>query len=157
MDLKEILNISGFGGLYKFVSQTRNGIIVEGLEDKKRMIAYSHYKVVSLNDVAIFSESGEISLKDVFRKIYEKENGELAFGGKIDEKQLKPYFEQILPDYDRERVYTSDIKKVILWYNILLRNGFNFKEEEISEAQSNSEEEGPNNEKNSDKNEVQHE
>jgi hypothetical protein len=130
MDFKEILAISGFGGLFKYLSQGRNGIIVEGLEDKKRMNAFAHYKVSSLNDIAIFCDSGEVSLKKIFKKIFEKENGGQAFNGKIDEKKLKTYFEEILPDYDREKVYVSDIKKVIIWYNILLRNGItNFEED----------------------------
>jgi hypothetical protein len=134
MDFKEILAISGYSGLFKFISQGRNGIIVEGLEDKKRMNAFSNYKVSSLNDIAIFCDSGEVALKKVFKLILEKENGGQAFGGKIDEKGLKAYFEQILPDYDREKVYVSDIKKVITWYNILLKNGINNFEEEKEEA-----------------------
>ncbi|HEY9123915.1 MAG TPA: DUF5606 domain-containing protein [Bacteroidales bacterium] len=124
MDLREILSISGFGGLFKLISQSRNGLVVEGLEDKKRMNAFSHYKVSSLHDIAIYTDTEEIPLRKVLAKIYEKENGQQAFGGKIDEKQLKAYFETILPDYDRDRVYVSDIKKVISWYNILVRCGF---------------------------------
>lgn len=135
MDLKDILAISGYSGLFKFISQGRNGIIVEGLEDKKRMNAFSHYKVSSLNDIAIFSDSGEIHLRKILKTIFEKENGGQAFGGKIDEKQLKSYFETILPDYDREKVYASDIKKVINWYNVLVRNGFNNFEEPLDEGQ----------------------
>ena len=134
MDLKEILSISGYGGLFKYISQGRNGIIVEGLEDKKRMNAFSHYKVSSLSDIAIFSDSGEIPLRKVFKIILETENGGPAFGGKIDEKKLKDYFSKILPDYDRDKVYVSDIKKVVGWYNILQRNGITNFEEEITEA-----------------------
>ena len=134
MDLKEILSISGYGGLFKYVSQGRNGIIVEGLEDKKRMNAFSHYKVSSLSDIAIFAESGEVPLRKVFKTILELENGGAAFGGKIDEKKLKEYFLKVLPDYEQEKVYVSDIKKVITWYNILQRNGITNFEEETTEA-----------------------
>jgi hypothetical protein len=134
VDLKEILSISGYGGLFKYVSQGRNGIIVEGLEDKKRMNAFTHYKVSSLSDIAIFADSGEVSLRKVFKIIFELENGGQAFGGKIDEKKLKEYFSKILPDYDRDKVYTSDIKKVISWYNILQRNGITNFEEEATET-----------------------
>lgn len=134
MDLKEILAISGYGGLFKYVSQGRNGIIVEGLEDKKRMNAFSHFKVSSLNDIAIFCDSGEVALREVFKKISEKENGGLAFNGKIEDKKLKDYFAEILPDYDREKVYTSDIKKVISWYNLLQKNGITNFEEEAQET-----------------------
>lgn len=141
MDLKEILAISGYGGLFRFISQGRNGIIVEGLEDKKRMNAFAHYKVSSLSDIAIFSDSGEISLKKIFKTIFDLENGGLAMNGKIDEKKLKEYFLKILPDYDREKVYVSDIKKVIAWYNILHRNGItNFEEETTETATEKSEE-----------------
>ena len=141
MDFKEILAISGYGGLFKFVSQGRNGIIVEGLEDKKRMNAFSHYKVSSLSDIAIFCDSGEVPLKKVLKKIAEVENGGQAFGGKIDEKKLRDYFLTILPDYDKEKVYTSDIKKVIIWYNLLLKNGITNFEEEVTEPAESEEKE----------------
>ena len=130
MELKELLSIAGYGGLFKYVSQGRNGIIVEGLEDKKRMNAFAHFKVSSLEDIAIFADSGEVALRKIFKAIYELENGGQAFGGKIDEKKLKEYFGKVLPDYDKEKVYVSDIKKVITWYNILIRNGItNFLDE----------------------------
>ena len=134
MDLKEILAISGFSGLFKFVSQGRNGVIVEGLDDKKRMVAFSHYKVSSLSDIAIFTDDEEVPLNKIFKTISEMENGGQAFGGKIDEKKLKEYFEKVLPTYDREKVYVSDIKKVITWYNILQRNGINSFEQEVPET-----------------------
>lgn len=134
MELKELLSIAGYSGLFKYVSQGRNGIIVEGLEDKKRMNAFAHFKVSSLDDIAIFAGSGEVPLRKIFKTIYETENGGQAFGGKIDEKKLKEYFTKILPDYDREKVYVSDIKKVISWYNILLRNGITIFLEEKEET-----------------------
>jgi hypothetical protein len=136
MDLKEILAISGHSGLFKFISQGRTGIIVEGFEDKKKMVAFKHYKISSLSDIAIFADSGETPLRTIFKKIFEIENGNLAFNGKIDDKQLKSYFEKVLPDYDKEKVYVSDIKKVISWYNILVGNGVTeFGEEPIEEKQ----------------------
>jgi hypothetical protein len=119
MKLKDILSISGHSGLFQYISQGRNGIIVEGLEDKKRLNAYSHYKVSTLSDIAIFAESGEINLKVILKKIAEKQENGQAISAKSPDKELKSYFEEILPDYDRERVYTSDIKKVISWYNLL--------------------------------------
>ncbi len=134
MELKELLSIAGYSGLFKFVSQGRNGIIVEGLEDKKRMNAFAHFKVSSLDDIAIFTDSGEVQLRKIFKSIYEIENGQQAFGGKIEEKKLKEYFEKILPDYDREKVYVSDIKKVITWYNILMRNNITIFLEEKEET-----------------------
>jgi hypothetical protein len=130
MDLKVILSISGQSGLYKFISQARNGIIVEGIEDKKRMNAFAHYKVSSLKDISIFTDEGEVPLQKVFKTILELENGGPALEPKPDDTKLKEYFAKLLPGYDREKVYVSDIRKVIVWYNILQRNGYNDFEDE---------------------------
>lgn len=111
--------ISGHSGLFKFISQGRHGIIVESLTDGKRNNVNASAKVSSLTDIAIFTNDGEIAFRDVLKKIKETENGGAAISQKSDDKELKKYFEKILPDYDRERVYTSDIKKVITWYNQL--------------------------------------
>ena len=129
--LKDILSISGYGGLYKFISQGRNGIIVESLEDKTRMNASATVKISALEDIAIFTDIEDLPLKDVFKKISEKENGGLAIAHKSSADELKTYFAEILPDYDRDRVYVSDIKKVINWYNILHKfDMLNFEEKE---------------------------
>lgn len=111
--------ISGHSGLFKFISQGRHGIIVESLTDGKRNNINASAKVSSLTDIAIFTNDGEIAFKDVLKKIKETENGGAAISQKSEDKELKKYFEKILPDYDRDRVYTSDIKKVITWYNQL--------------------------------------
>jgi len=120
MNLKDILAISGLPGLYRFISQGKNSIIVESLTDKKRFAAYSSAKISALKDVAIFTDDGETPLKDVFSKIYEKEAGGVALNPKTSsDDQMKAYFAEILPDYDKEKVYLSDIRKVFLWYNAL--------------------------------------
>lgn len=119
MELKDIMAISGHSGLFKFISQGRHGIIVESLMDGKRASISASSKVSSLTDIAIFTNDGEIAFKEVLKKIKETENGGQAISQKSEDKELKKYFEKILPDYDRERVYTSDIKKVITWYNQL--------------------------------------
>jgi len=119
MELKDIMAISGHSGLFKFISQGRHGIIVESLTDGKRANISASSKVSSLTDIAIFTNDGEIAFKDVLKKIKEAESGGLAINQKSDDKELKKYFEKILPDYDRERVYTSHIQKVIAWYNQL--------------------------------------
>jgi hypothetical protein len=119
MDIKLIMSIAGHHGLFKYIAEGRNGVIVENLEDKKRINAYSSFKISSLSDIAIFTDSGEVPLKDVFIKIKEKENGGIALNPKASNEELKKYLESILPDYDRGRVYVSDIKKLVLWYNIL--------------------------------------
>jgi hypothetical protein len=119
MELKDIMAISGYSGLFKFISQGRHGIIVESLSDGKRTNISASAKVSSLSDIAIFTNDAEVPFKEVLKKIKDTENGAQAISQKSDDKELKKYFEKILPEYDRERVYTSDIKKVITWYNQL--------------------------------------
>jgi len=121
--MKEILSISGYSSLFKLISSTKNGIIVEDIETKKRMPAYSSAKVSSMSDIAIFKNDGEeISLIEVFKNIRNKENGGAAIDPKsADNEALKQYFAAVLPDYDRDRVYVSHIKKVLTWYNQLQR------------------------------------
>ena len=120
MDLKDIFSISGKPGLYKFISQGRNSVmIVENLEDKKRTTAFTTAKISSLEDIAVFTDAEDMALKDVFKAIYEKENGAASIDHKSSGKVLEEYFHEIIPTYDSKRVYASDIKKVILWYNIL--------------------------------------
>jgi len=119
MELKDIMAISGHSGLFKFISQGRHGIIVESLVDGKRNNVSASAKVSALSDIAIFTNDAEVPLKEVLKKIREAENGAQAISHKSDDKELKKYFEKVLPDYDRDRVYASDIKKVINWYNQL--------------------------------------
>ena len=120
--LKDLMAISGHGGLFKFVSQARNGIIVESIETGKRMNAFSTMKVSALEDIAIYAEEKEIPLEEVLISIHGYEQGGEAISPKSDPDELKDYFSAILPGYDRERVYVSDIKKVLTWYNLLLKN-----------------------------------
>ena len=119
MNLKDILAISGYPGLFKYVSQAKNGIIVESLINKKRMQAYTSVKVSALEDIAIFTENAEVPLGKIFSKIFEKESGGLGPDAKSSPEILTTYFEEILPEYDKKRVYISDIRKIIAWYNIL--------------------------------------
>ena len=120
MNLKEILAISGYSGLYKFVSQGRNGVIVEGLIDNKRLNAPASARVSALEDIAIYTEEKELPLKEVLRRIFQKENGAASIDPKLSTDALKKYFLEVVPDYDQSRVYASDIKKVLTWYGILL-------------------------------------
>jgi hypothetical protein len=134
--LKEILSITGKSGIYKLVSQGKNMLIVESLVDGKRIPAYTKDKVVSLGDIAIFTETTEIPLGQVFENIKIKENGaEAPINPKADNEVLRKYMAEILPEYDRERVYPSDIRKLISWYNILVNSKMtDFIEEEKTEA-----------------------
>jgi hypothetical protein len=119
MVLKDILSISGESGLFRFIAQGKNAIIVEHLESKKRSSAFASAKVSSLDEISVFTEKEDISLSRVFDMIHDKENGGPAIDFKSDPEKLKQWFSGILPEYDRERVYVSDIKKIAHWYNIL--------------------------------------
>jgi hypothetical protein len=152
MILKDILAISGEPGLFKFIAQGKNAIIIEHLETKKRSSAYGSAKVSSLEDIAIFTEKEDLPLGKVFDLIFEKENGGTAIDSKSDPVKLKTWFEVLLPDYSRDKVYVSDIKKVAQWYNILHNLGLLVKEdaEKVADPGSDSAteaEEGPANSK----------
>jgi hypothetical protein len=129
MILKDIMAISGEPGLFRFIAQGKNSIIVEHLETKKRSSAFGSAKVSSLEDIAIFTEKEDMPLSRVFDLIFDKQNGGPAIDGKADSSRLKAWFTEVLPDYDRDKVYTSDIKKVALWYNILHNLNLLVKEE----------------------------
>ncbi|WP_321426139.1 DUF5606 domain-containing protein [uncultured Bacteroides sp.] len=138
--LKTILSISGKPGLYKLISQGKNMLIVESIsEDKKRFPAYGNEKVISLADIAMYTDDAEVPLREVLSAVLKKENGEVA---SIDVKkstsdQLRAYFAEILPDFDRDRVYVTDIKKLVCWYNILVTNGItDFAAEEVAEPEA---------------------
>lgn len=133
--LKGILSISGQPGLYKLVAEAKNNIVVESLDNNKRMPVYSTSKVSALEDIAIFTTKEDLPLKEVFKAISEKENGGAAISPKSSDKDLKSYFQVVVPDFDKERVYASDIKKVLNWYNILQeKNLLDFTEEESNET-----------------------
>jgi hypothetical protein len=117
--VKDLMSISGKGGLFRYLAQARNGVVVESLGDKKRTVVPSTASISALDDISIFSEKEDIPLSDVFFKIHEKEEGKVAIDPKSDNAALKAYFAEILPKYDEDRVYISDIKKVIIWYNLL--------------------------------------
>ena len=141
--MKEILSISGYSGLFKLISSTKNGIIVEDIETKKRLPAYTTSKVSSLRDIAIFKEDGEeVSLIEVLKSISTKEKSKAAIDPKkADNETLKAYFAEVLPNYDRERVYVSHIKKVLTWYNQLQRcNMLDVLDEKEEEAKADEKE-----------------
>lgn len=132
--MKEILSISGKPGLYKLVKHTNNGVIVESLEDKKRFPAFAHQKISSLEEISIFTDTEDLPLKDVFKAMYEKHEGEQSISPKSSSNELKAYFAEIVPEYDEERVYVSHIKKIIQWYNLLQKNDMLEFEEESEES-----------------------
>jgi cell division septation protein DedD len=141
MNLKDILSISGEPGLFKFIAQGRNAIIVEHLETKKRKTASGSAKVSSLEDISIFTEKEDLPLGKVFDLIFEKEKGGQAIDSKSDAVKLKVWFEMIMPEYDKDRVYVSDMKKVVTWYNILQKLSLLVKDEPEDEKNKESDSE----------------
>ncbi len=141
MDLSKILSVSGKPDLYKHVAQSRNGIVVESLTDGKRMNAFASMRISALQDIAIYTEDEDVPLEDVFRSIYIKTGGEKAISHKAKNDEIKAFFAEVLPEYDKERVYVSDMKRVIKWYNALHDKGLvdaEKKEEETKEEKSES-------------------
>jgi hypothetical protein len=137
MNLSGIISIAGMSGLYKVIAQSKNGLIVESLVDKKRLPAHSTNRVSALEDVSIYSTGDDVPLKEVFQKIYDLEKGGVAIDPKSKDTDLRTYFKKAFAEYDEDRVYTSDIKKVITWYNILQKEGLlDTKEEKEEEGQA---------------------
>ncbi len=121
--LKDILSVSGKPGLFKLVTHGKNNMIIESLIDKQRMAALANDRVVSLGDISIYTATEEVPLIEVFAKIKAKEDGnEASIDPKSDPKVLRAYFESVMPDFDKEKVHNSDIKKIIVWYNLLVKN-----------------------------------
>lgn len=138
--LKKILSVSGKPGLYKLVSTSKTITLVESLIDQKRFPIYPQEKIVSLGEIAIYTSEEEVPLKEVFVKIKENENGgKVSDDKKSSNKELFSYFEIILPTYDKEKVYASDVKKIINWYNLLIDNNIDFETEETEETKEEKE------------------
>ncbi|MHC1708054.1 MAG: DUF5606 domain-containing protein [Bacteroidales bacterium] len=136
MDLTKIMTISGKAGLFKLIAQTKNGAIVESLLDMKRFPVFTHEKMSTLEEISVYTYEEDIPLKDVFKKIIGKENGNACLDPKSEGSVLRKYFEEILPGFDQERVYTSDIKKMLTWYNLLQeKNLLTLTEEDAPQAE----------------------
>jgi len=123
MGLDKILAISGKPGLYQLKTQTRSGFLAESLLDGKKISVGIRHNVSMLSEIAIYTIAEEVPLRDVFKAIQEKENGGPSIGHKEPKSKLESYFGEVVPNYDEDRVYPSDIKKVIQWYNILQSKG----------------------------------
>ena len=136
MSLDKILSISGKPGLYQLKTQTRTGLLAEALADGKRITVSARQNVSLLSEIAIYTLAEEVPLREIFSKISEKENGGEAISHKSSKDELEEYFFTILPDYDEDRVYPSDIKKVLQWYNLLTKKGItNFSESEADASE----------------------
>lgn len=123
MEFKDILAISGQPGLFKYVAKSNNGIIVESLTDGKRMNASAHSRVSALSEISMYTEGDDVALADVFASAYKLYDGKQGISHKESPEKLKAAFAEVLPEYDRERVHVSDIKKVFAWYNTLIAAG----------------------------------
>ena len=138
--LKSILSIAGKPGLYKLVSQGKNMLIVESLIDGRRSPAYGNDKIVSLGDIAMFTDDEDVPLRQVLQNILDKEKGaEVAMDcKKANSAELAAYLQEVLPHFDRDRVHPNDIRKLISWYNLLVKSGntdFEEKTEETGEVE----------------------
>ena len=144
--LKTILSIAGKPGLYKLISSGKNMLIVETVDAaKKRIPAYGQDKVISLADIAMYTDAEEVPLSKVLESVKNKENGAVASIDykKVSANELHAYFAEILPNYDRDRVHASDIKKLLSWYNILVSNGItDFVEQNAVATEEQAAEEG---------------
>jgi len=138
MDLSKVMAISGKSGLFKIISQSRGSIIVESLTDGKKLPIFATHRSSVLEDISMFTYTEDIPLKKVLWSIFQKEDGgKVSIDLKADGNTLKNYFESVLPDYDQDRVYASDIKKVLAWYNQLVEH--NLVSEPIEEEEAGQE------------------
>lgn len=124
MDLTGIISISGKPGLYKVVARSKNNIIVESLIDNKRIPAYSTDRISALDDISIYTYEEDTPLREVYATIAEKEDCKAILSHKESNQKLSDYLLEVLPDYDEDKVYPSDIKKLVQWYNILQKAGY---------------------------------
>jgi hypothetical protein len=119
MQLKDIISVPGMGGLYQVVATNKNGVIVESLTDNKRTMISATQRIMSLSDIALYVKDGEMPLREVFQKISTKGEKKLEVDPKGDPEKVRAYFKKLIPDFDEAKVYDSDIRKMLLWYEIL--------------------------------------
>lgn len=133
MDLSQIISISGKPGLYQIINQSRGGVVVVSLQDGRKMAIGQTQRVSSLNDISVYTVEGDEPLGDIFIKIHEYTEGKAVDIDLRDQKALREFLYEILPDHDEERVYASDIKKMVKWFNLLLEKDLLKFESEKSE------------------------
>ncbi len=137
MKLRDILAISGEAGLYNYIASSRNGVIAESLVDGKRKnFSGTHSRVSSLAEISIFTEDDDVALAEVLTSLYAHTKGEQTLSHKASEVELRSLFDEVLPNYDRERFHLSDMRKLVQWFNILVKAGmtdFSLEEPEAEE------------------------
>lgn len=138
MSLKQILSISGKPGLFKILTGNRTPIVIQDLTTKVKRQLFPKDKVVSLYDISIYTEEGDLPLRTLLTTIFEKQSGKELDAENIaaTPESLKSFMEEVLPNYDKERVYPTDIRKVVLWYNMLVKDGFTTFEEQEEEKEA---------------------
>lgn len=139
MEFNKIIAVTGKPGLFEILSQTKSGVIVKSMIDGKRFPITATHNVSLLENIAIYTYETEVPLAEVFKAMNEKTEGKEAISHKESGKKLEAFFAEVLPDYDNERVYTSNIKKVIQWFNILVKAGFDFSTLTIEETETTEE------------------
>ena len=138
MELKDFISVAGKSGLHTIVGKSKNNVIVESLKDKKRFPIFNTNKISALSDISIYTYDEEILLSELFNRIQKKYKKEVAISHLESAEELKKVFEELVPNYDKEQVYNSDIKKVFQWYNILHDTDNLIKEESKEEKKESS-------------------
>lgn len=123
MNLESIISVTGKSGLFKVISQIKNGLIVESIVEKKRMPVHASDKVSALSDISIYTYEGDVPLSEIYDKLYKKTAGKSAIDHKAKPEELRSSLKEIVEDFDQERVYHSDLKKLFQWFNLLVENG----------------------------------
>ena len=140
MEQKGIISISGRPGLFKIVSQGKSNVIVESILDKKRFPAFASEKISAVEDISIFTNDEDVKLTEIFSKLLKQLEGKEAINHKVEENELRKAFTAVVPNYDIDRVYVSDIRKVFQWYNLLLKEGLLVVEAPANEGSSDASE-----------------
>jgi hypothetical protein len=139
MEFNKIIAVTAKPGLYQVISQSKNAIIVSSLADDKRLAINKTQDVSLLENIAIYTHEEDVPLLTIFKAMFEKTEGKEAISHKESGKKLEGFFTEVLPNYDAERVYTSNIKKVIQWFNILVKAGMDFSKIEASSEENKEE------------------
>ncbi len=137
MQLKDIISVPGMGGLFKVVASNKSGVIVESISDGKRSMINSTQRIMTLSEIALYVKDGEMPLREVFKIIQEKSKNKLEVDPKGDQEKVRAYFKTLIPDFNEDKVYSSDIKKMLVWFDAL-KDLIDFSKEEAVEPDEDS-------------------
>ncbi len=136
MEFEKIIAVSGKPGLFQIISQSKNAVIAESLLDNKRVAINASSNISLLDNIAIYSYEGDVKLATIFKTMFEKEGGKETISHKSSNQEVLSYFLEVLPDFDEDRVYASNIKKVIQWYNLLVKSGMDLSQIKVEEQEA---------------------